>query len=80
MTRLDVIKRDLTRLVGNAQDHALTLSGQAHFDFSCWLTDLMGLRDELLSGNPGRLPIPKEPQLREERLDTDPRVTRIAAE
>lgn len=80
MTRLDLIKRDLARLIGNAQDHALTLSGQEHFDFGCWLTDLMGLRDELLSGNPGRLPIPVEPQAREERLDTDPRVTRIAAE
>lgn len=74
MTRIDVIKRDLTRLVGNAQDHALTLSGQAQFDFDCWLNDLMGLRHELLSGNPGRLPIPKEPQLREDRLDTHPLV------
>lgn len=74
MTRIDVIKRDLTRLVGNAQDHALTLSGQEHFDFGCWLTDLMGLRDELLSGNPGRLPIPSDPQKREDYLDTHPLV------
>lgn len=74
MTRLDLIKRDLNRLVGNAQDHALTLTGQEHFDFSCWLTDLMGLRDELLSGKPGRLPIPVEPQQREDWLDNHPTV------
>lgn len=67
MTRLDLIKRDLARLIGNAQDHALTLSGQEHFDFGCWLTDLMGLRDELLAGKPGRIPM--SPQAREEYLD-----------